>query len=105
MRNRRNFTLKYLWEGTSWRYFKFHALIEQEKQNSVLSWVPYGPDALNENDAKLVLNFLSTFECTYLCASSHSWADRKGIGVIRPLVPSGVLRDLLHKVYTFLTKK
>lgn len=104
LRNHQTFTFKRLWTAASWNYSKFHVLIEQNKKNFVFSWLPYCSDVLNKDEAQLVLEFISTLNCTYLCGSSYCSADTKGIGVIRPFLKNGVLRDLLHKVLLFFPK-
>jgi hypothetical protein len=100
IRNRRQYSLVRHWPGCSWRFSKIYALIKRENgYQDVLSWMAYGVDRVG-TDSELhdALQFLNTLNCPYLCENLYSWADEKGIGVIRNLFADGSLRDRLYKV-------
>uniref|UniRef100_A0A914BXX1 PX domain-containing protein n=1 Tax=Acrobeloides nanus TaxID=290746 RepID=A0A914BXX1_9BILA len=99
IRNRRQYSLIRHWPGCSWRFSKIYALIKRENAyQDVLSWMAYGVDRVG-TDSELhdALQFLNTLHCPYLCENLYSWADEKGIGVIRNLFAEGSLRDRLYK--------
>ncbi|KAG0711361.1 PX domain-containing protein kinase-like protein [Chionoecetes opilio] len=78
-------------------FFLAHPLADPKTQH-VLWWSPFGPDrAMNLRDTHATLTALVHCQHPYIVASVSSVATEAGVCVVRPWIPQGSLRDMIHQ--------
>ncbi|TKR78083.1 hypothetical protein L596_018947 [Steinernema carpocapsae] len=104
LRNRRSWTLSEIWQNIGWRSNKTFAAVSWTKSGApiskhLVSWMPLGIDCPNATIEELneMLEVMRELSSPYINEPTEFWATRRGIGVVQPIYPDGMLRDHLYK--------